>query len=289
MVLESLTTPEKAEKSPWEMLLLGMLYGGVAVILSLWIFREQSSIVLVLLTVIACLPLMHNSLKREEEKDDLIANESFLLKEHSKALSFYVFLFIGFVIAYSAAYIFLPSGLVVELFKAQTDTINKINANVAVDGHMELKLVESGNLFFKILNNNLRVFLFAIFFSFFYGAGSIFILTWNASVISAAMGNFFRTHLSDYATALGFAQLGHYMSIYGASILRYFVHGLPEILGYFIGALAGGIISVAVIRHDIGSPQFVHILKDSVDLIILGILILVVAGLLEVYVTPMIF
>jgi len=29
------------------------------------------------------------------------------------------------------------------------------------------------------------------------------------------------------------------------------IHGIPEIVAYFIGALAGGIISVAIIRKDL--------------------------------------
>ena len=64
---------------------------------------------------------------------------------------------------------------------------------------------------------------------------------------------------------------------------------VPEILGYFIGGLAGGIISVAVIQHDFGSRNFKHILLDSVDLVLLGLAILFVAALMEVYLTPLFF
>ena len=288
MVLESLTTPEKAERKPWDMLFIGALYGAIAVFLSIWVFKDQASIVMVLLTVIACIPLIHNSLKREEEKDDAIVKESFLLKAHGKALSFYMFLFVGFVIAYSLSYIFLPTELVETAFQSQVDTINRINQPDAPPSQLDSSVI-GNTVFLKIINNNLRVFLFAIFFSFFYGAGSIFILTWNASVISVAIGNFFRTNISSYASNFGFSSIGNYFHIFGASLLRYLPHGIPEILGYFIGALAGGIISVAVIRHDIGSPEFIHILKDSLHLIVLGIIVLVVAALIEVYVTPLVF
>ena len=59
--------------------------------------------------------------------------------------------------------------------------------------------------------------------------------------------------------------------------------------GYFLGALAGGIISFAVINHDFGSKEFRRIIIDSLDLVALSILVLIIAGVIEVYITPMIF
>ena len=49
-----------------------------------------------------------------------------------------------------------------------------------------------------------------------------------------------------------------------------------------------GIISVAVINHDYKTKEFRHILIDSIDLIILSIFLLIIAGLIEVYITPLI-
>ena len=196
-------------------------------------------------------------------------------------------MFVGFVIAFSLAYIFLPTDLVKDIFNAQENTIKNINSQISAQTINSASV--GGELFVQIFSNNVKVLLFCIFFSFFYGAGSIFILTWNASVISAAIGSFFRTNISEYATKIGLEKVGGYFHIYGLSLLRYFIHGLPEILGYFIGGLAGGIISVAVIQHDFGSRTFKHILLDSVDLIIIALAILLFAGLVEVYVTPMFF
>ena len=287
MVLEALTTPEKAERNPWDMLFLGAMYAAIAIFLAVWVFREEASIVMILLTVIATIPLLYNTLKYEEEKDDIIVKEYILLKEHWKALSFFMMMFIGFVVAFSLAYIFLPTDLVRDIFSAQENTIRNINSQISTQSVNSASV--GGELFTQIFSNNVKVLLFCIFFSFFYGAGSIFILTWNASVISAAIGSFFRTNISAYASNLGLEKVGGYFHIYGLSLLRYFIHGLPEILGYFIGGLAGGIISVAVIKHDFGSRSFKHIILDSVDLIILGIAILFVAALMEVYLTPIFF
>ncbi|MBT6956165.1 stage II sporulation protein M, partial [archaeon] len=106
-----------------------------------------------------------------------------------------------------------------------------------------------------------------------FGAGAIFILVWNASVIAAAIGIFAKSSLANLPIGL----------------LRYMIHGIPEISAYFVGALAGGIISVAVIRKDLRGERMWRILQDSLILIILAIVILFVSALVEVYVTPMFF
>ena len=39
MVLESLTTPQKAETSPGDLIFIGAMYAAIAVILSIWGFK----------------------------------------------------------------------------------------------------------------------------------------------------------------------------------------------------------------------------------------------------------
>src|SRR3989338_10207060 len=104
MVLESLTSPARAERKPSHLIFYGILYSSIAIILSLWIFREQSSLIMVFLTVLATIPLIYNTLKIEEKKDEGNYNERRILREHWKALSYFMYLFIGFVIAFSLWY-----------------------------------------------------------------------------------------------------------------------------------------------------------------------------------------
>ena len=89
MVLESLVNPIKAERQPYEMFFIGLLYASIAIFLSIWIFKEYSSLVMVFLTVFAAVPLMYNTLKLEEKKDIEISGERKLLREHGKALKFF--------------------------------------------------------------------------------------------------------------------------------------------------------------------------------------------------------
>lgn len=283
MVLESLTNPLKAEKKPANMIFLGFLYSSVALFVSLWIFREQASLVMVFLTVMACIPLMYNTIKMEEKKDLIIEKESVLLKEHAKALMFFMYLFIGFTLAFAFWYVVLPSDLINNAFSTQTQTILQINYGVT--GAASGKL----GVFSKILFNNIKVLIFCILFAFLYGVGAIFILTWNASVIGVAIGNFIRSNISNIAATNHFVAAGNYLKVISFGLLRYSIHGVPEILGYFVGGLAGGIISIAVIRHDLGTEKFEHIVLDSTELVILSLALLFVAALLEVFVTPALF
>jgi len=131
--------------------------------------------------------------------------------------------------------------------------------------------------------------IFCIMFAFLFGAGAIFILTWNASVIAAAIGTFVRNNAASYAESAGLGQLTGYLHIGSLGLMRYMIHGIPEILAYFTAGLAGGIISVAVIRHDFGSKNFNKILYDSMDLIVIAIFVLFIAALIEVFITPVLF
>jgi uncharacterized membrane protein SpoIIM required for sporulation len=283
MVLESLITPVAAEKRPLQMTVLGFVYATVGILLALWVFKTESSLVMVFLTSMAAIPLVFNTINLEEEKDMEGMEESWLLKEHGKALEAFVFLFVGMTVAFALWYVILSPALVTILFKTQGATIKTINPGATGFA------TSSFATFTKIFLNNVRVLIFCILFSFLYGAGAIFILAWNGSVIGAAIGNFIRTNLAYAADHVGLAKVGHYFSVISFGLFKYVLHGIPEILAYFVAGLAGGIISIAAIRHDFGTQKFEHILLDSADLLLLSLIILFLAGVLEVWVTPLVF
>ena len=280
MVLESFVMPKSAEKRPWNMLFYGFIYSSVAILLSLWVFAQQASIIMVFFTVLACAPLLYLTIRREEKKDLMIVDEIELLNQHRLAIQYLMFLFLGMTISFAFWYTILPQPLVTNLYSIQTQTI--LNINNRVSGN----LIESLSLFSDILFNNFKVLIFCIIFSFIYGLGAIFILTWNASVIGTAMGNFIK---ANFAAMGGVIFGANYWKAASLGFLRYFIHGLPEIGAYLIGGLAGGIISVAIIRRDIESKRFERILFDASQLILIALFFLVVAAFVEVYITPFFF
>lgn len=283
MVVESLLFPLKAEKKPWEMFFLGFLYTSVGIFLSLWIFRSEASMIMVFMITMAALPIFYNTMKLEESKDMIMDNETAILKEHNKAISFFIYMFIGIAVACALWYSLLPTPTINQLFDKQIGTIQAINNQVSGN------VVHNLNVFWKIFFNNFKVLAFSILFAFIYGAGAIFILAWNATVIGAAIGNFIRSNISNYTSSLGLLEAGNYFHVVSLGLLKYSLHGIPEIAAYFYGGLAGGILSVALIRKHFKTKKFTMIMTDFSELVLIAIGFLIAAAFLEVYVTPVLF
>jgi uncharacterized membrane protein SpoIIM required for sporulation len=288
MVLEDIVTPSSMEKKPAKMFYVGFVYATVGLLLAYWVFGSYSSLSSVFITAMPLVVIMYNVLRLEERKDEEFCmyekcgrplKRSFLIKEHGYAVSLFLFLFIGMVAAYSLWCTILPENIVAGLFGSQIETIKAINVSIVGDA------INPDNALPDILYNNFKVLMFCILFSFLYGSGAIFILTWNASIIGVAVASIIRNSLLTYAHLDKFAFFYNYLSSFSVSF-SFMVHGIPEIAAYFIGSLGGGIISVAVVNHKLDSPEFRSIVIDSLDLILLSAAILLLAGITEVYITP---
>jgi len=286
-MLEMLINPKRAERNPWEMLFIGAFYATLSLILVRWIFMadpvlsKYAGILVVTFCVMFSMPFMYFAIKNEEQKDLQGRGLTRLIYEHGKALLYFMFLFLGFIIAFSFWYIAFDNGN--QYFRTQIETYCMINQQSHFSecvSQYGKEIISSTTGFLtsqeKIVNifvNNVLVLTFTLIFSLIFGAGAIFILAWNASVISAAVGIFSKSDLANLPMALG----------------RYMIHGIPEIGSYFAGALAGGIVSIAIINHEVKSEKFWVILQDSLNLVILAVALLFFAALIEVFITPVIF
>ena len=279
MVLESLFNPFAMKKNPWEMFFVGLLYSWISLFISYLVFRQYSGLLMIFFIIFASLPLLYNIIKHEEEIDMKFESEWKILKEHSKVIIFLLFFFLGILLGLTLAYVFLPSGMVESIFHIQSSAIQDINNSVSGG-------VTSFSLFKAIFLNNLKVLFFCLVFSFLYGMGAIFILTWNASVVATAIGNLIKSKIALLSSGFGFATAASYFSITTFSFLRYMTHGIVEIAAYFVAGLAGSIISVAVIRHHLENER---VLYDALDLVFISLGILLFAALVEVYITPALF
>lgn len=271
MVLEILVNPKKVTGKPWEMFFIGAVYSLVGVLLGYWVFRSYVSIIMVTFTTIAAIPFVLSAINSEGQKGRTLSRGS-LLREHGKIISMFTFLFLGFVTVFFSLFVFLPSTAVTEIFSSQISSINEVRTAVTGNFIAEVPTM------LKILLNNFKVLFFCIIFSLFYGSGALFILAWNASVMGAAIGVGIRSGLSSslYGNVQAFA----------TSLLGYFAHGIPEIIAYFVAGLAGGIISFAIMKEKFGSKAFRKISLDAANLVIFAIIILILAALIEVFVSP---
>lgn len=288
-MLESLINPQRAEKGPWKMFFIGLLYASLSILLVHWFFSNDSvlskfsGILVVTFSVMFSLPFMYYIIKQEEREDEEVSGFFGVWKMHNDAIFALMWLFLGFIIAFSFWYIVLQNS---SLFNAQVQTYCMINSPGSIDDCIQKYAFSARGMatgtagastkivnFFAIIENNTYVMIFTLILSLIFGAGAIFVLSWNASVIAAAIGIFTQYKLSGIPMGL----------------LRYMIHGFPEIAAYFITALAGGIFGAGFIRHGLKDKRFLRVVQNVIILLFIAIALLVVATAIEVYLTPIIF
>ena len=284
-MLEDIIHPKRTQKGPWKMFFIGLIYASLSLVLVHWFFSNDpdlskaSGMMVVLFSIMFSLPYMYFIIKKEEKEDETVDGFKGVWNAHKDALYAFMWLFLGFVIAFSFWHIVFQDG---NLLNFQLQTYCRINNPIDVNACVEQYTMGSDKLsgavlketrLLSIIENNIYVMVFTLIFSLIFGAGAIFILIWNASVIAAAIGVFTKYSLAEIP-------LG---------IVRYMIHGLPEIGAYFVAALAGGIFGVGILRHGIKDERFYKVLQHSIMLLFIAIMLILIGGIIEVYFTPVLF
>lgn len=267
-MLDLLFNPQRAERHPLEIMFIGIFYSSLSILLGLWIFKEQSSLAIVFLTVLSCLYVVQGAFKMEEKKEKNWNSEKWTLKEHKKLIIMILFLFIGFTISFSLWSLFLSPQISANIFSMQGNSIEHIKM---ITGNA----TSNSGSFVQILTNNINIILISLVFALFYGAGVIYILVWNASIMGLVIGSVARESIGLLALPIAFA--------------KYFIHGIPEMLAYILAAIAGGIVYFAFIRGDLTKKDRIkRIVIDVITLLGISILLLIGSAILEVFVSPLI-
>ncbi len=285
-MLESIINPKRAEKGPWKMFFIGLIYSSLSILLVHWFFANDavlskfSGMIVVTFCVMFSLPFMYYIIKQEEKEDEEVEGIFNVWHAHSDAIYSFMWLFLGFIVAFSFWHIVLQDS---NLFNAQLETYCMINNPGGVEDcvekySFEKKILPTGAAtkeirLLSIVENNIYVMIFTLVFSLIFGAGAIFVLAWNASVISSAIGIFTKNQIIDIPFG----------------IARYMLHGFPEIAAYFITALAGGIFGAGIIRNGIANKKSLRVIENVVILLFIAIIILIIAAAIEVYLTPIFF
>lgn len=257
MVLEKLISLRAAVRNPWMMMVVGGIVAVACLVISLIVFRESVGMFTTFLITIAMAPFMVNLLRYEEattEEEIATHKKLNILQRHSDMLKVYSAFFVGMILALSLIFMALPGDVVEHIFEDQIEEIKIIRG-----GFLNMSIFE------RIIINNISVLLITFMFSFLFGAGAIFILSWNASVLATAIG-------------LAAKTIGGVRGL-PMAVMIFFPHGSLEILAYFIGAISGGIVSAAVTRTR--SRQFWPVIEDSMKFLLISIAFLIVAGLIE--------
>lgn len=275
MVLESIRI-DWIERRPYIAFLFGFFYVFIGYFIAGFFF-DNVSIAMLFLATLLIVPSLIKLIEIEEQRESRYGLRHFF-KEHKDILEAYIFLFIGVF----AGYVLL--GYAAEADKFSSIFQFQINFLKNQEG-LSRELIES--FFVKplepsienvagVLQNNITVMLICFVLSIFYGAGAVFLVTLNASIF-ASFVVFVGSYLAD--------KLSKVLLIIG----MFMIHMVPEMSGFLLAAVAGGVLSKALLKERFGSKGFRNVLKDAVMLLILACCLILLAAFLEVYVTTYLF
>ena len=277
MVLESLVDPMKVRKHPLEFLGVGFIVTIISFYLSYSVWPQYAAFLMLILIMFVALPTLYVGLQNEHAMELYLKSELSILKKHGEYLTMIGCYFIGVFLAFMLLTVINPLSMTEVMFEPQVSSINGLN------NYINGQITSEEKTSF-ILLNNMRVLLFTICFSFLYGAGAIFILTWNISCVGVAAGSLLLNNLQVIKSVNLTAPL-----VVGAvshPFLRYLTHGVPEMLGFFVGGLAGALISKAVIHDTLNNKET---LMDIFNVVAIAVILIFVSALIEVYVSQRLF
>lgn len=272
-MLESLFSFEALDKRPYLIIIWSIIIGSVAIILSLplpyyRIFGLAGNIVdirgllAIIFTIVPASYFMTNFIKREEEdQEEMIIKkyQSGIWERHGKHIFIFLLYFFSLTLTFSLWNFFLPD----TFFQIQKLELVRIGSENAA--------ILSGNLtaeanFFMFLFNNLRLTMFSFVVGLLFGAGAIFILTWNSSLLS--------TKIAIKAKILTGIPL---------ATSSFISHGVFEIGGYVLAGLAGSIISAAILRSHHKRGVMRRIILDSVYILALAVIFIFLGAWIEAF------
>jgi len=268
MVLEQLVSIEFLERKRLFAIFLGFVYTLIAGVTSYIFFRDNISISMFFLITLLLIPSLANIIADQERRESKEGFKKFI-RNHKDVFEVYLFLSIGIVAGY---------GLVILLLGTMGFDINLVLSEQvkqfgsALTGEMVQEFdVNKLNHFFGIFTSNLGVAILFFVLSFFYGAGAIFLIVWNASIFST----FLVLSLQNIGKGVN-----HAIGLIGA----FSIYFIPEVAGFLLAGIAGGVISKAVIVESWGSNKFRNVLRDASILLAISFVFLLVAGILESFV-----
>lgn len=271
MVVEELFKARWIEKRPTYSIFLGLLFTLISFFTSFLLFKETPNFIgisTILFTVILVVPTV-NKLFDIEERIEVKEKLSFF-KKHEHIIDFFIYFFIGVFI------VLFVIGLTKPSFVFSEQQLYNIQAGIFEEGR-KLPLPPMGserNEISRLFKNNMYIMVILFILSLFYGSGALFLITLNASIFASALANIVRSNLPN----LGF------LSVYSFTLCNLgimFFHMIPEVSGYLLAAIAGGVLSHAFIREKIGSKNFKIVLTDAFILLLIAITVLLLAAFIE--------
>ena len=225
---------------------------------------EVSGILILTFSMIPLIETVNRLLEKEIIKINLDPNKNILIR-HKELILSYFSIFFAAILATYISYIFFPSA-----FHQQIKAVFEIRQEAMLYGYA----FREEAFFSFILINNLKVLLLFFTLSIIFGAGSIYLLLWNSSIIGVFLG----LRASEYSGNLLFKYI--LFPLY--SFVRILPHGTLEFLGYFLASLSGGMLSLALIASK-NIKDVEQVISDSLLLLLFSIFFIVVGAFVEAF------
>ncbi len=261
-MLESIISLKEIVKRPYLMFLWTFVIGSVAIIISTRIAVTTNNVNLhglfaVMFIVIPASYFLTRLIVRDEKLE-----EKEIARHYKKGIwqryksEFLIFATFFFSLVFTfAIWSFIVGG---DFFQIQNTEIARVVGGTG-------NAVYPGFTFENILINNSYVFALSFMLSFIFGGGAVFIIVWNASILGAFI-----------------AKLSTTVWDIPAQTIRFLPHGTFEIGGYLLAAVAGGIISAAIIRKHHKRGVFKVVLTDALIVFLIGFALVVIGAGIEV-------
>lgn len=269
-MFDLLLNPVQAEKKPWDLFLFAIVFTGVALWVSATFFSHFVGFGSAVILTLLFFPLLFKAFSREEDEDIHLRSEADRFYAHRNIVILFVFIFLGSLSGYFLAYNFLPPELRDTFFVDQLSTIDASSPLTGNAVNPELALV-------SILQANFFLLFLCLTLSLLFGFGGLLLMTWNSSVLGVAIALFIQR---SFMTPTVSVPLG---------FLRYLLHGLPEVVSFFLASLGGSILFLALFKHDLHGDHGKKILQDGITLTVASVALLFLSALIEVFLTPLFF
>ena len=264
-MLEQILDSKEVKKHVLFTFLLGFFYVIVGYAVSAYFFQYNASVAMLFAATLLLVPSMTHILNIEEKIESKEGMKNFLYN-HRDIFQIYISLFLGIFFAfvmigcYSQLAVF---GYQLNFLEARGDLATDVISEFAASDYVP----SFGNVL-GLITQNLMVVVIAFVLSLFYGAGALFLIVLNASVFAAFIC-YLMKHVSNDASLLGV----------------FLIHLVPELSGFLVAAIAGGVVSRAVVREKFGSQGFRNVMRDAFVLLSIAVGLIVIAAFLEVYVS----
>ncbi len=266
MVLEQFIDRKIVARHAIFVFLLSACYVFVSYFVQKFFFPGNSLAIVLLLTILL-VPSLHHLTVVEEKLER--REVSHFWKRHKTIIKCYLGTFLGVLAGFTVLGFFDQSTLDYQF----SNLLEQDLRPQAIVSFTQNEYSPSVHTALAVFSHNTRYLIVGFLLSIFYGAGAIFLITYNASFFAAFIVKIFSLWANN-ATHLSAVFLSHM---------------LPESIGFILTAMAGASVSRAIVHEKLSGTAFRNVLKNDFFLLVIGLLFVLLAAFIETYFSAPVF